>query len=172
MAVSYMFQFLDKFAKRLTSILGLTDDQHLQGEDYSWASRVYYFGYLAAFYVAAVLLARFSVGKMISASICVLVSSFPYMFSEKALTSVSALFEFQGITIAGIFGGLAAYGIGHVQVIAPYTPMNARFLEEDDRRKAVLRVQENITGIKNNEFKIHQFIETLLDLKYWILVLI
>ena len=50
--------------------------------------------------------------------------------------------------------------------------MNARFLEEDNRRKAVLRVQENITGIKNNEFKIHQFIETLLDLKYWILILI
>lgn len=93
MAVSYMFQFLNKFAKRLTSILGLTDDQHLQGEDYSWASRVYYFGYLAAFYVAAVLLARFSVGKIISASICVLVSSFPYMFSEKALTSISALFK-------------------------------------------------------------------------------
>lgn len=27
---------------------------------------------------------------------------------------------FQGITIAGIFGGLVAYGIGHVQLIAPW----------------------------------------------------
>lgn len=27
---------------------------------------------------------------------------------------------FQGITIAGIFGGLLAYGIGHVESIAPW----------------------------------------------------
>ncbi len=37
---------------------------------------------------------------------------------------------FQGITIAGIFGGLLAYGIGHIKSIAPwkvrvdYAPMN------------------------------------------------
>lgn len=27
---------------------------------------------------------------------------------------------FQGITVAGIFGGLAAYGIGHIQSIQPW----------------------------------------------------
>lgn len=54
----------------------------------------------------------------------------------------------------------------------PDTPMSARFLGEDDRHKAVLRVQENMTGIKNDEFKVGQFIEALLDLKCWAFVLI
>ncbi|KAB8200837.1 major facilitator superfamily domain-containing protein [Aspergillus parasiticus] len=228
MAVSYMFQFLDKSAMSFTSILGLTDDLHLQGEDYSWASSIYYFGYLAASYVAAVLLVRFSVGKMISASIIVwgaVLMLTATAFNNQGLIAVRFFLGateaaiapglsivvsmwykrseqpfrhgiwFQGITIAGIFGGLVAYGIGHVQAIAPWkavflifgaitlvwafilfywlpdTPMNARFLGQDDRRKAVLRVQENMTGIKNDEFKIHQFIEALLDLKCWALVL-
>ena len=123
---------------------------------------------------------------------------------------------FQGITIAGIFGGLVAYGIGHLQTIAPWkvrmlmsmkhpsyfietdidkavflifgaitivwaavlffwlpdTPMNARFLSQEDRHKAIIRVQENMTGIKNDEFKLQQLIEALLDLKCWALALI
>ncbi|KAE8376406.1 major facilitator superfamily domain-containing protein [Aspergillus bertholletiae] len=229
MAVSYMFQFLDKSAMSFTSILGLTEDLHLQGEDYSWASSVYYFGYLAASYVAAVLLVRFSVGKLISTSIIVwgavlmltatasnaqglIAVRFFLGATEAAIAPglsivVSMWYKrseqpfrhgiwFQGITIAGIFGGLVAYGIGHVQSIAPWkavflifgaitlvwafvlfywlpdTPMNARFLSEEDRRKAITRVQENMTGIKNDEFKIHQFAEALLDLKCWALVLI
>lgn len=73
MAVSYMFQFLDKSAMSFTAILGLQEDLHLEGEDYSWASSIYYFGYLAASYVAAVLLVRFPVGKMISTSMWVIV---------------------------------------------------------------------------------------------------
>ncbi|KAE8168423.1 major facilitator superfamily domain-containing protein [Aspergillus tamarii] len=229
MAVSYMFQFLDKSAMSFTSILGLTDDLHLQGEDYSWASSIYYFGYLAASYVAAVLLVRFSVGKMISTSIIVwgaVLMLTATVFNSQGLIAVRFFLGvteaaiapglsivvsmwykrseqpfrhgiwFQGITIAGIFGGLVAYGIGHVQSIAPWkavflifgaitivwafilfywlpdTPMSARFLGEDDRHKAVLRVQENMTGIKNDEFKVDQFIEALLDLKCWAFVLI
>lgn len=54
----------------------------------------------------------------------------------------------------------------------PDHPLNARFLSDEDRRKAVIRVQENMTGIKNNEFKVKQVIEALLDVKCWALVLI
>jgi MFS family permease len=71
MAISYMFQFLDKSAMSFTAILGLEEDLNLHGNDYSWASSIYYFGYLAASYVAAALLVRFAVGKIISTSMCV-----------------------------------------------------------------------------------------------------
>lgn len=54
----------------------------------------------------------------------------------------------------------------------PDTPMNARFLSQEDRVKAVERVQENMTGIKNNTWKTSQTIEALLDIKVWLLVLI
>ncbi|KAL4875013.1 major facilitator superfamily domain-containing protein [Aspergillus karnatakaensis] len=229
MAVSYMFQFLDKSAMSFTAILGLEEDLDLHGNDYSWASSVYYFGYLAASYVAAVMLVRFPVGKMISTSIIVwgvVLMLMATAFNDKGLIAVRFFLGateaaiapglsivvsmwykrseqpfrhgiwFQGITIAGIFGGLLAYGIGHVDSIAPWkavflifgaitiawafvlfywlpdTPMNARFLSEDDRRKAIIRVQENMTGIKNNDFKMYQVVEALLDVKCWALVLI
>ncbi|KAL4985754.1 major facilitator superfamily domain-containing protein [Aspergillus falconensis] len=229
MAVSYMFQFLDKSAMSFTAILGLEEDLHLEGNDYSWASSIYYFGYLAASYPAAILLLRFPVGKMISVSIIIWGAVLMLMalaFNDKGLIAVRFFLGateaaiapglsivvamwyrrseqpfrhgiwFQGITIAGIFGGLVAYGIGHVRSIAPWkavflifgaitiawafvlfwwlpdTPMNARFLSEADRRKAVTRVSENMTGIKNDKFKLDQFIEALLDIKCWTLVLI
>ncbi|KAF4956261.1 hypothetical protein FSARC_11617 [Fusarium sarcochroum] len=229
MAISYMFQFLDKSAMSFTSILGLKDDLHLVGEDYSWASSIYYFGYLAASYGTALLLLRFPVGKMVSTSIIIwagvlmltatvfnnkglIAVRFFLGFTESAiapgLTIVVSMWYkrseqpfrhgiwFQGITIAGIFGGLTAYGIGHIQSIAPWkavflifgaitfawafvlfywlpdTPMNARFLSEEDRRKAIIRVRENMTGIKSDEFKFAQLKEALLDVKCWALVVI
>lgn len=69
MGLSYMFQFLDKTALNSTAILGLREDLHLTGEEYSWSSGIYYFGYLAASYPAAVLMVRWHVGKLISASV-------------------------------------------------------------------------------------------------------
>lgn len=48
--------------------------------------------------------------------------------------------------------------------------MNARFLSEDDRRKAVVRVRANITGIKSDEFKFTQLKEALLEIKCWALL--
>jgi MFS family permease len=71
-----MFQFLDKSAMSFTSILGLQEDLGLHGDDYSWASSVYYLGYLAASYVAALLLVRFAVGKVIAISMYVSTAPF------------------------------------------------------------------------------------------------
>lgn len=56
--------------------------------------------------------------------------------------------------------------------ILPDVPGKAIFLSEEDRRKAVLRVQENMTGIKNNKVKWSHVQEALLDPKSWFLVLI
>lgn len=81
-----MFQFLDKSAMSFTAILGLQDDLNLQGEDYSWASSIYYFGYLAASYVAALLLVHYPVGKMISTSMCV-----PNHFSPSTSITLGSL---------------------------------------------------------------------------------
>lgn len=101
-----------------------------------------------------------------------------------------------GNVLAGFLGGLVAYGIGHIKSIAPWkavflvfgaltiswaaalyfllpdTQLNARFLSKDDQTKAVQRVQENMTGIKNNTFKLSQTLEALLDIKVWLLVII
>lgn len=56
--------------------------------------------------------------------------------------------------------------------LLPDEPSSAWFFNKADREKAVLRVQENLTGIKNNELKWAQVREALLDMKTWFLVLI
>lgn len=69
MGLSYMFQFLDKTALGNTAILGLREDLHLNGAEYSWSSGIYYLGYIVASYPAAILMVRWQVGKTISASV-------------------------------------------------------------------------------------------------------
>lgn len=64
-----MFQFLDKMALSYTSILGLQQDLHLTGNEYSWSSSIYYVGYLVASYPAAILMVRWRVGKLIAAAV-------------------------------------------------------------------------------------------------------
>ncbi|KAJ6789423.1 hypothetical protein PWT90_10481 [Aphanocladium album] len=71
MAVSYMFQFLDKSALSYTSILGLREDLHLSGSQFSWANSVYYFGYLIASYPLVMLMVRFPVTKVLAISLAV-----------------------------------------------------------------------------------------------------
>ncbi|KAK9444428.1 Major facilitator superfamily transporter [Metarhizium brunneum] len=103
---------------------------------------------------------------------------------------------FTGNTIAGIAGGLASYGIGHMDSIAPWkavffifggstvawsiclffllpdVPMTAWFMSKQDRRKAIQRVKENMTGIKSSQFKWKQCREAALDTKTWFIVVI
>ena len=54
----------------------------------------------------------------------------------------------------------------------PDTPLNARFLTPEDRAKAVVRVENNLTGIKSDEWKRAQVIEALRDPSTWFLVLL
>ena len=68
MAFSYFFQFLDKTALGATAILGIREDLHLTGSEYSWSSAIYYFGYLVASYPISLMMVRWRVGKSITLS--------------------------------------------------------------------------------------------------------
>ncbi|KPM46441.1 hypothetical protein AK830_g32 [Neonectria ditissima] len=229
MAISYMFQFLDKSALSYTAIMGLRDDLKLQGTDYSWATSVYYFGYMIASYMAGAAMVRYPIGKTITASIItwgvilmltavtlnsegLLANRFFLGVAESAIAPGLSVLTgmwykrseqplrhgawFMGNTCAGIFGGVVAYGIGHVESIAPWkavflifgaitvawslalffllpdTPAKAWFLSEQDSQKAVSRVQGNMTGIKSDKFKWYQCAEAFLDVKSWALFLV
>lgn len=71
-----------------------------------------------------------------------------------------------------LFGALTVTWSAAIYYFLPNEPSSARFLNESDRSKAIDRVQENMTGIKNNTWKWSQSIEALLDVKIWILVAI
>ncbi|KAK3179307.1 hypothetical protein K4F52_009210 [Lecanicillium sp. MT-2017a] len=101
-----------------------------------------------------------------------------------------------GNTFAGIFGGIIAYGIGHIESIAPWKtvflifgavtvtwsigvffllpdePKTAWFLSKEDRVKAIKRVASNMTGVKTNKIQWYQCREAFLDINVWLLVII
>lgn len=56
-------------------------------------------------------------------------------------------------------------------LILPDVPSRAFFLSKEDGERAILRVQDNMTGIKNSKIKWSQVREALTDPKAWILVL-
>ncbi|CAI6098817.1 unnamed protein product [Clonostachys chloroleuca] len=66
MAVTYLFQFLDKSALGFTAIMGLREDLGMVVTDFSWANRIYYFGYLVSSYPAGVFMIKLPVAKFIS----------------------------------------------------------------------------------------------------------
>ncbi|KAJ5518063.1 Major facilitator superfamily domain general substrate transporter, partial [Penicillium expansum] len=66
--LSYLLQYLDKQAMGYSAILGLRTDLHLVGQDYSWASSLFYFGYMVASGIVALLIIRLPVGRFMSAA--------------------------------------------------------------------------------------------------------
>lgn len=122
-----------------------------------------------------------------------LVVSMWYKRSEQPLRHGTWFF---GNMIAGMFGNLVAYGIGHITSVPawkalfaifggatvlwacamfwllPDLPQTAWFLSPEDRNKAVARVKTNMTGIKNDEIKWYQVREAMLDPQMWLLCLI
>lgn len=54
----------------------------------------------------------------------------------------------------------------------PDTPMASWFLNKEDSAKAVVRVKDNMTGIKSDKVKWSHCIEALMDTKTWLMAAI
>lgn len=68
-----------------------------------------------------------------------------------------------------IFGAVTVAWSAVILVWLPDVPAKARFLSEAERAAAVIRVNDNMTGIRNDEFKWYQVREALLDVKTWLM---
>lgn len=71
LAFSYLFQFLDKSALGFTAVMGLRSDLSLVGQQFSWASGIYYFGFLVASYPAGMIMVRYRIGKALAITVYV-----------------------------------------------------------------------------------------------------
>ncbi|KAI0976363.1 MFS general substrate transporter [Xylaria arbuscula] len=114
-----------------------------------------------------------------------------YRANEQPLRMVS-YYSMNGV--AGIFGGLLGYAIGHIMTglprwqyvflifgsvslawgcvfvaFMPDLPTTARFLSASQKIVAVERVAQNRQGVKNQHFKTYQMWQCLRDPKTWIL---
>ncbi|KAJ4168957.1 hypothetical protein NW754_010889 [Fusarium falciforme] len=99
---SYLFQTLDKQALGFSAIMGLEEDLNLSGSQYSWASSIYYFGYLAFSYPASYLIVKLPLGKLI-ASACT-------MWGAVLIASAGS-FNASGLLAARFFLGVAEASI-------------------------------------------------------------
>ncbi|CAI7652875.1 unnamed protein product [Penicillium palitans] len=68
MFTAYMLQFLDKTALGYTAIFGIQKSLHLVGDEYSWASSAFYFGFLVASYPVSLCFVKFPIAKFLSVS--------------------------------------------------------------------------------------------------------
>ncbi|KAL4999684.1 major facilitator superfamily domain-containing protein [Aspergillus recurvatus] len=64
--ISYGLQYLDKTSLSYSAILGLREDLNLHGQEFSWASGIFYIGYLAASYPISLGFVRFPLGRYLS----------------------------------------------------------------------------------------------------------
>jgi len=66
MFITYNLNFMDKTILSSAAVFGLTDDNHLINNQYSWVGSIFYFGYLFFEYPTTILIQKLPVGKYLS----------------------------------------------------------------------------------------------------------
>ncbi|KAG2077536.1 MFS general substrate transporter [Suillus decipiens] len=119
------------------------------------------------------------------------------MFYRKNEQGIRIAYFYTMLGFTQVFGGFVAYGISFYNggVMAPYkivyyllgglailvgiivlawlpdSPVNARMLTKEERIASLERVRDDQGGTENKKFKKEQVIETLLDVRTWLIVL-
>ncbi|KAH7007075.1 major facilitator superfamily domain-containing protein [Ilyonectria destructans] len=150
----------------------------------------------AAHDFAGLATARFFLGALeAGVSPCfVLLTAMFYKRSEQPFRT-SLWFSMNGM--ANILGGLLGYAIGFIDAdiptwkfpfvifgsltivwgviflfITPSNPTTAKWLTQEEKAIAVMRLAENETGIDNKQWKWHQVKEAVMDPRFWLLNLL
>ncbi|KAI2607243.1 major facilitator superfamily domain-containing protein [Hypoxylon fragiforme] len=69
LCITYALQFIDKTSLGYSSVYGIIPDNRLKGQEYSWASSIFYFGYLFAEYPGIAILQRFPVARFLGVNV-------------------------------------------------------------------------------------------------------
>ncbi|KAJ5798703.1 uncharacterized protein N7503_006208 [Penicillium pulvis] len=69
MGICYMLQYMDKLALSQATLLNLRSDLGLVGQQYTWCSAIFYFGYLAWSWPTSYLIVRLPLGKYLAVSV-------------------------------------------------------------------------------------------------------
>ncbi|RFU28963.1 hypothetical protein B7463_g7369, partial [Scytalidium lignicola] len=63
LTITYALNFLDKGQLSNASVFGLLQDTHLHGQEYSWTSSIFYFGFLFWEYPNSIFMQKLPIGK-------------------------------------------------------------------------------------------------------------
>ncbi|KAL4907795.1 major facilitator superfamily domain-containing protein [Aspergillus multicolor] len=102
MIVSYTIQYMDKSVMAQSAVYDLQDSLGLEGQDYSWCSSIFYFGYLAFQPIAARILAHFPLGRFVAITSLLWAIVLFCTAGARSFAGLMALRFFLGMTEAGI----------------------------------------------------------------------
>ncbi|RDW56661.1 hypothetical protein BP6252_14074 [Coleophoma cylindrospora] len=67
--ITYTLNFIDKTLLGYSAIFGIIQSTHLVGDQYSWVSSIFYFGYLLWEYPTTILIQKLPIGKYLSCTV-------------------------------------------------------------------------------------------------------
>ncbi|KAL0264708.1 hypothetical protein SLS55_000659 [Diplodia seriata] len=108
LCITYALQFIDKTSLSYSSVYGIIDDNNLKGQDYSWASSIFYFGYLIAEYPGVAILQRFPMAKFLGANIILWAAILMLTAACSSFAGLATVRFFLGVTEATISPGFVA----------------------------------------------------------------
>ncbi|GLA77516.1 hypothetical protein AtubIFM55763_009703 [Aspergillus tubingensis] len=187
--VTYFFQSLDKGILNYASIMGIKDDAHLVGQEYSLLGTILYIGILVGEYPQNLLLQKFPVAKMLSVNVFIwgaIVACSAASTRFGSLMAVRFLLGFFESCIQPAMMLITAmwYKREEQSVLNSiwYCMTGVQLMiggllafgtsHEEDKKLMVERVRHNETGIENRQFKRYQVIETIQDPIVWCCVML
>ncbi|TVY59490.1 putative transporter, partial [Lachnellula cervina] len=108
MTISYTIQYMDKSVMAQAAVYDLIKNLGLKGQEYSWCSSIFYFGYLAFQPFAARLLNYFPLGRFVGATSIVW---------GVILFCTAGAMDFKGMMAVRFFLGLAEAGVSPAYVL-------------------------------------------------------
>ncbi|KAF9892243.1 hypothetical protein FE257_002020 [Aspergillus nanangensis] len=171
MGVCYMMQYMDKIALSQATLFDLREDLNLRGQQYSWASAIFYFGYLAWSPISSYLIVRLPMGKYLTVSVFVWGGVLMCHAASKNFNGLMTARFFLGVAESAIAPGFSLItGMFYRREEQP--ARNAIFLTKTERAIAVQRTLVNKTGtMDTGSFKWDQVRLCLRDPQTWLLVL-
>jgi hypothetical protein len=96
LAVCYAFFYIDKTTLSYAAIFGIRDDLKIHGQQYSWLSSIFYFGFLVWALPTNFLMQRFPIGKYLGANIFMWGALLMCQAAAKSFTTLAVLRALSG----------------------------------------------------------------------------
>ncbi|KAL4891479.1 major facilitator superfamily domain-containing protein [Aspergillus ambiguus] len=119
MGLCYMMQYMDKLALSQATLFGIREDLGLTGQQYPWASAVFYFGYFAWSWPSSYLIVRLPIGKYITASV---------LIWGGVLMCHAAATNFGGLMAARFF-----LGVGEAAIAPGFSLITGMFYKREEQ---------------------------------------
>lgn len=108
LCITYALQFIDKTSLGYSSVYGIIADNHLVGQQYSWTSSIFYFGYLLAEYPGIAVLQRFPLAKFLGVNIVLWGAILMTSAACSSFAGIATVRFLLGVTEATISPGFVA----------------------------------------------------------------